>query len=130
MKTKIPSLCYWCGDQIGETDYEGEKPLAKAITSYEPCKACRDKFSSGVAIFETRKEPYYSMQPPLFMENKEKDTEVFPSGRWVILPPEAISAIFEDPAAAEFRRTRNGYVDEEVFRLIQGQGAGEQPTQH
>lgn len=127
-KIEIASLCFWCGSEIGKIEHEvaeGEVAPKRAVTSYQPCKACKEKFSKGIAIFETKEAPYYEKQPPLFENEKEN---AFPSGRWIILPVEVISTVFADEAAQEFKRTKQGYVNEEVFKLIQGNG--EQPTQH
>lgn len=91
-------VCFFCGNekneialmgQIGDRrkgeDFEAPK---NAILDYEPCEECKKKFAEGVLLIEVTMTPNTKNQPMI-----AKDA--YPTGRFVVVRPEALHGNFE-----------------------------------
>src|SRR5258708_23398956 len=114
-KIEVQALCFWCGSEMGlneRDEEEGRVSPKRAIISYKPCKSCDTKFKTGITLFESQATPFYESQPPL------EGLTLFPSGRWITLPPEAVQGAFDEKAIREFKSIGMGFVSTEIFGLL------------
>lgn len=111
-------VCFWCGKEKNEiallgrirrketrktaygttvnhtVDDDMEAPR-NMVLDYEPCDACREQFLQGVQVIECD-----TASPDERMPISKDDTgnPVYPTGRFVVLKPEAVKRIFHvDP---------------------------------
>lgn len=89
-------VCFWCGEEkheialLGEvkTDDGGEfKAPMHMVLNYEPCEECQRKMNMGVTLVEVTSQPTSENHLPI-QEN------AFPTGKWVVIKPEAARRIF------------------------------------
>lgn len=109
-------VCFWCGEEKNEVALMGhigdgrkhedfEMPM-HAVINYEPCEECQKAMAMGVTIMEATHEP-----------NRVTDVEfqngTYPTGRWVVMKPEAARRIFK--VSADVKKI---FVDVELFSNI------------
>lgn len=109
-------ICFWCGEEKNEVALMGhvgdgrkhedfEMPM-HAVINYEPCEECQKAMTMGVTIMEATHEP-----------NRVSDVEfqegAYPTGRWVVMKPEAAQRIFE--VSADVKKI---FVDVDLFNSI------------
>lgn len=101
-------VCFWCGNEKNEIALMGrvrerdpqtgkavrgsdvEMPM-KAVLDYEPCDCCKEQFSQGVQLIECTHRRI-DARPALSKD--ENGNSVYPTGRTVVLKPEAAQRIF------------------------------------
>lgn len=106
-------VCFWCGKEKNEIallgrvrksttehtaygstitrrtgDYEAPMHM---VLDYEPCECCKNGFSQGVQLIEVTN--FVQDERPA-LSHDEHGNEVFPTGRTVVLYPEAAQRIF------------------------------------
>lgn len=111
-------VCFWCGNEkneialLGKLPNDAEAPM-HAVLDFEPCEECRKKFNSGVTLFEVTDRPIMEGQPPINRSN------LYLSGRYVVVKPEIIRVIIINPELAEnIIKAKKGLIDEEVFEQL------------
>lgn len=104
-------VCFWCGkekneialmgrirqkDSTGRTVRGSDVEMPKhVVLDYEPCDCCKEQFNLGVQLIECNYRPV-DERPPLSTD--EHGNKVFPTGRTVVMKPEAAQRIFNiDP---------------------------------
>ena len=103
------STCFWCGEDDGSIILMGRLPNdepapRKVCASYEPCPDCQAKMALGIT----------------FMEATETIHGPKPTGRWMVVKPEAIERLINDPElATQILHARKTYVEPAVFRSLQ-----------
>lgn len=93
-------LCFWCGEakdivlfgRIHEkkgdhTDVEAPKQM---VHDLEPCEKCKEKFKQGVHLIEVSGDGSKFGNNPAFRLKAANGQFVYPTGRFVVLKPEAI----------------------------------------
>ena len=88
------STCFFCGESKNEIALLGriggkedlQAPM-KAVLDYEPCDECKKKFAEGVLLVEVMEVPTRLNMP--IAEN------AYPTGRFVVIKPEALKGDFE-----------------------------------
>lgn len=92
-------VCFFCGEEKNEIALLGhigdgrkhedfEAPM-HMVLDYEPCDKCKEQWSKGVAIIEVTQTPFSDGRPPI-----QKD--LYPTGRHVVIKPEAWSKVATD----------------------------------
>lgn len=102
------SVCFWCGKEKNELALMGrvrkrdphtgravkgsdvEMPM-RMVLDYEPCDCCREQFNQGVHLVEVT--PRVDDERPAFTKD-DKDTPLYPTGRFVVMKTEAVQRIF------------------------------------
>lgn len=87
-------VCFYCGETKNEIALLGriggkadlEAPM-KAILDYTPCEECQKKFEEGVLLIEVVNYPNTAGQP-------EIAPNAYPTGRYVVVRPEALNGDF------------------------------------
>lgn len=110
-------VCFWCGNEkneialLGKLPNDAEAPM-HAVLDFEPCEECRKKFDSGVTLFEVTDRPIMEGQPPI-------NRNLYLSGRYVVVKPEIIRVIINNPEfAEEIIKVKKGLIDREVFEQL------------
>lgn len=109
-------VCFWCGEEKNEVALMGhigddrkhedfEMPM-HAVINYEPCEECQKAMAMGVTIMEATHEPNR-------VSDMEFQSGTYPTGRWVVMKPEATQRIFE--VSADVKKI---FVDVELFSNI------------
>lgn len=99
-------VCFFCGEtkneiallgQIGDRR-KGEdfKAPMKAVLDYVPCEECQKKFAQGVLLIEVTSHPEYIGMPIA--------EDAYPTGRYVVVKPEALIGDFKAGSNALVRR--------------------------
>lgn len=120
-------VCAWCGEPKNEialmgkikTDKKGEDPEAPmhCILDYNPCDKCKEQWDKGVAILEATTKRPTPYRPPI---QKDKNNEIYPTMRMVVIKPEAAQNIFE----GEFKEGQLLLLEDEAFDHIFGGALG------
>ena len=116
-------ICAWCGEQKNEIALMGQigdrrkgedlEAPRNCILDYEPCEHCKEQWSMGVAVLEAttvRPTPY---RPPI---QKQGDTEIYPTMRFVVIKPEAAERLF----SGQFSAGQKILLEDEAFEKIFG----------
>lgn len=107
-------ICFWCGktkDQVALMGRIGDERKGEDIEAprdiildYEPCERCKKHMALGTTVMEASTEP-----------NEVSDIEiqegVYPTGRWVVITPDAAKRIFGIP-----ENENKCFLEEEVFQ--------------
>lgn len=116
-----PSItkCFWCGEdmgialfgrisgvQNGRLLHDVEAPKY-AFGGYEPCEKCKSNFALGVLLMEAANEPTFDGQP-------EMQEGVYPTGRCVVIKPEAAKRMFNCDVREK------AFVDRETWSMLFG----------
>ena len=114
-----PSLgqCFWCGEQNGTVLLLGRLPNDQpapymVVMDYEPCNACKKKFAMGVTLVEVTDTPLANGQRPFGTSG------AYPTGRLVVVTPDSILRIFQQPMADLIVQNKSAIIDPEVFELL------------
>lgn len=81
-------VCFFCGEDkneialLGKLENDREAPRTMVI-NYEPCDKCKEQWDKGVVLIEVTNYPNTINQPEI-QEN------AFPTGRLVVVKPEAL----------------------------------------
>jgi hypothetical protein len=115
-----PSMvtCFWCGEERGEVALVGrmkddEKAPRHICLDYEPCEACKEKFSKGVAIIEASDT---APKEGMVGVRCSGSLEVYPTGRWMVFADDAIKKMFKEPG--EILDARQCFMDMEAFTMM------------
>ena len=116
-------ICAWCGEQKNEIALLGQigdrrkgedlEAPRNVVLDYEPCEHCKEQWSMGVAVLEAttvRPNPY---RPPI---QKQGDTEIYPTMRFVVIKPEAAERLFN----GQFSAGQKILLEDEAFEKIFG----------
>ncbi len=105
--------CFWCGNETGEIALMGEvldrhgreieMPMHVCL-NYDPCEECRRKMDSGFTLIEAT--TYDNGNSPI-------QDGVYPTGKWVVIKPEAAMRVFGKPYGKAF-------ADPDVYRKLMG----------
>ena len=116
-------VCAWCGEPKNEialmgrikTDKKGEDPQAPmhCILDYEPCDHCKEQWAMGVAVLEATVERPTPYRPPI---QKQGETDIYPTMRFVVIKPEAAERIF----GGEFTAGQRLLLEDKAFEQIFG----------
>lgn len=107
-------ICFWCGktkDQVALMGRIGDARKGEDIEAprdiildYEPCERCKKHMALGTTVMEASTEP-----------NEVTDIEiqegVYPTGRWVVITPDAAKRVFGIP-----ENENKCFLEEEVFQ--------------
>lgn len=91
-----PSLevCFWCGKDVGVAllgKLKGDAEAPKRIVlGLQPCDDCKRKFAEGIRIVEVSEDGSMYGDNPAFAIKAAGGMTVYPTGRWALMPPEAI----------------------------------------
>lgn len=90
-------VCFWCGEEKGEVALLGRIGDARkgedieasmyTVIDYEPCPACLAKMDSGFTVVEATDSPNAITSVPI-------QDGIYPTGRYVVIKPEAAHRIF------------------------------------
>lgn len=110
-------VCFWCGKEKNEIALMGhvgdgrkhedfEMPM-HAVIDYEPCGHCMEMMSAGFTVME-------STSRPNSITSVEFQRGVYPTGRFVVLKPEAAQRISDglDTSA------NKAFLDRSVFEQM------------
>lgn len=124
-------VCFWCGNEKNEIALMGrvrerdpqtgkavrgsdvEMPM-KAVLDYEPCDCCKEQFNKGVQLIECNSRPV-DERPALSKD--EKGNSVYPTGRHLVMIPEAAQRIFNVDASM-LEAGKKLCLDEETFNQL------------
>lgn len=92
-------VCFWCGKEKNEVALMGhvgnekehediEMPMHSVI-NYEPCEECQKAMAMGFTVMEATRNPNWVTSVPM-------QQDVYPTGKWVVLKPEAAHRLFTD----------------------------------
>lgn len=91
-----PSLdiCFWCGEPkglalCGRIKGDAEAPR-NMVTSLEPCNKCKDKFKLGVHLIEVIDDGSRFGYNKAFAFVDTEGKPHWPTGRYVVMKPEAV----------------------------------------
>lgn len=109
-------VCFWCGEERGEIALLGrigdgrknedfEAPHY-AVIDFEPCDKCRRNMAMGFTLMEATQHPNRRTNVP-------SQSGVYPTGRYVVVKPEAVQRIFGDMSA---QIGGKAYVDSKFFQ--------------
>lgn len=111
------SVCFWCGKERGDIALlgrirgrDGKEDIEaphRAVVDYEPCDKCKHNFSLGLTVIEATSEPNE-------VTSLEIQSGVYPTGRYVVIKPEAAARIFKN---IESKATKV-FVDRKVFEQM------------
>ena len=113
LNPSIPT-CFWCGEAMNMLVLFGRLPNDKeagmhcGAISYEPCDKCKGHWAQGITLIEAGMSPQSENQP-------EMQKGVYPTGRFLVLNPEAVERIFNPDAAADVLKHRMCFMDFETF---------------
>lgn len=115
------SLCFWCGEADGVVllGRNGGKEAPRAMVySYDPCKECASQMEAGVTLIEATHTPRKDIpeQPPI-------QAGAYPTGRWLVVKPEAIGRMFDATAAERVLAATKAYIEPAVMAAIMGEGS-------
>ena len=89
-------VCFWCGSEknevalmghIGSRGQDIEAPM-RMVLDYEPCEECKKNFGLGFTVIEATEFPNTTTNMPI-------TDGVYPTGRFVVIKPEAAKRIFK-----------------------------------
>lgn len=112
-------VCFWCGEERNEVAVLGEvkdrngreveMPMHACI-DYIPCEECQKKMSLGFTLIEATSEPNSTT-------SREIQSGVYPTGRWIVIKPEAARQVFNNlPEEMD-----KAFIDPEVWEMIMRQ---------
>lgn len=111
-------ICFWCGKERGEIALLGRVGDARkhedfeaprhAVIDYEPCDKCREHMLLGFTLMEATQSPNNRTSTPA-------QKSIYPTGRFVVVKPEAVQRIFGDMSAANGGKA---YVESAVFQSM------------
>lgn len=91
-------ICFWCGKERGEIalmgrigdgrkheDFEAPKHM---VIDFEPCEECKNNMALGFTAME-------ATNIPNSVSKVEMQKGVYPTGRFVVIKPEAARRIFK-----------------------------------
>lgn len=94
-------VCFFCGKDrneivlMGKIGREDREAPRKAIVDYEPCDDCKEKFAQGVLLIEVEFDGY-----PNNHGRPEIAPDAYPTGRHVVVKPEALKGDFKAGSSA------------------------------
>lgn len=111
-------VCFWCGEETGEIVLMGhvgdgrkhedvEMPM-HMILNYEPCEECQKMMDMGITVME-------ATDIPNEVSKVELQRNVYPTGRWVVIKPEAAQRVFDNIGDA-----KKLFLDRQVFGKMFG----------
>lgn len=111
-----PSMikCFWCGEGdfgIALLGYnKGNEAPREVVLDYKPCDCCKETMAKGVVLMEGQLSPI-DTRPPI----QENPQTVYPTGRWMVVQPEAVAQMFDVPVEDK------AFVDVEAYnQLVEG----------
>lgn len=109
-------VCFWCGEERGEIallghigdnrKHEDFEAPRYAVIDYEPCDNCRRNMSLGFTLMEATSNPNFRTSVPA-------QKGIYPTGKYVVVKPEAVQRVFGDMSATNGGKA---YVDSKVFQ--------------
>ncbi len=110
-------VCFWCGEENGTVALLGRLPgdieaPRHPVLDYDPCDECRENFALGIALIECTE--YNSNNLPPIQETPQ----LFPTGRLLVIKPEAVSRIFDEDTTKQLLSVGRGYIDTEAFDMF------------
>lgn len=116
-------VCFWCGEEKDEIVLMGhvgdgrkhediEMPM-HAVIDYEPCEHCRQMMASGFTVMESTSRPNR-------VSSVEFQHGVYPTGRYVVLKPEAAQRIFSGLDENADKAFLESAVFEQMFVVKEG----------
>lgn len=107
-------MCFWCGGDDGTVlllGYnKGKEAPRKIVASYDPCKECKDKWSTGILLMEateTATGDQLEFQPGVYV-----------TGGWAVLSEDAIHRLFDSTSADAAIRARECLLDKEAWSAL------------
>lgn len=111
-------VCFWCGKERGEIALMGrigngrkhediEAPMYSVI-DFEPCNQCKEHMAQGFTVMEATQHPNQH-------NSTAKLSGCYPTGRYVVMNPEAVTRIFGDTSA---RAGGKAFLDSAVFHQM------------
>lgn len=92
-----PSLavCFWCGKERGDLVLLGrlkndEEAPRYMVVDFEPCDHCREGMAQGFTLIEATTSPNSVC-------DREMQSGVYPTGRYVVVTKDAARRMFGDP---------------------------------
>lgn len=87
-------ICFWCGEVrgvalCGKLKGDAEAPK-KMVTSLEPCDKCKERFKKGVHLIEVTDDGSHCGNNKAFAFKDTEGKFHWPTGRYVIMKPEAM----------------------------------------
>jgi len=93
---------------FGRLPNDREAGMHCGAISYEPCDKCKGHWAQGITLIEAGMSPQSENQP-------EMQKGVYPTGRFLVLKPDAVEQIFPPDAAADVLKHRMCFMDFETF---------------
>lgn len=94
-------VCFWCGQPKNEIALLGKlgdrrkgediEAPRECVLDYEPCATCKENMDNGFTLMEVSEQPTSKGQPPM----QTSPTNLYPTGRFVVLKMEAAERIFK-----------------------------------
>lgn len=111
-------ICFWCGEERGEVALMGhignarrhedvEAPM-HVVIDYEPCAKCKEHMALGFTIMEATTAPNSSTSVPI-------QKGFYPTGRYVVVKPEAAERVFQGVDTSMKKALVNTYTFRRMF---------------
>lgn len=81
------------------------------VIDYEPCDRCRVQMDQGVLIIE-------ASDAPVMANQREIQRDVYPTGRWAVVRPEAAAQMFGSDATESVLRHRKVFIDVRLWEQV------------
>ena len=119
-------ICFWCGKEkneivlLGKLKGDAEAPRS-CVINYEPCDKCKEAWKEGILFIEASTYPCIDNMPPIQILG---ETEIFPTGRHVLMKEEPAKKFIEDSLNIDEKsreviyKKRQLLMQEEAFRVI------------
>lgn len=110
------STCFWCGKEKNEVTLMGRLPNDAKIPSnmifdYEPCDKCKAIMEKGITLIGTVEHPLPDGRPAI-------QDDDYPTGRWVVVKPEAIRYVIQEPFATDVINEGIAFMDDDTLMSI------------
>lgn len=112
-------VCFWCGKQKNEIVLLGasskrltghDKAPMSIVLDYEPRDECKAQMERGVTLAECVESPH-DERPPI-------QDGLWPTGRWVVVTPEAFERVFGAEAASDVLRAGKAFIAKDAFEQM------------
>lgn len=109
-------ICFWCNKERNEIAALGKLPNdAKApdscLLDYCPCDQCEAIMHRGIVLIGTTAQPFADDRPPIC-------DNVYPTGNWVVVKPDAIYRIFDLHTATDIINKGWSIIEDDLLAKI------------
>lgn len=109
-------ICFWCNKEKNEIAVLGKLPNdTKApdscLLDYWPCDQCETIMHRGIVLIGTTAQPFADGRPPIC-------DNVYPTGNWIVVKPDAIYRIFDPHTATDIINKGWSIIEDDLLAKI------------